>query len=813
MRPFALLCLLFFLLVPSTPLFADEKAAPADSALTAAQSLLDAIETQDRRQGFEYQAETFVFYEQGDSILLRGNPASVTHRGAQLEAAEMVYWRTQEVVVARARLDSAGVLYGEPVLKRGDEVLRGTRILYDLKEGQGTIQEGQIHRDKGYYAGERIRTLSAGEFHVHKGSYSTCDYSEPHFDFYSPRIKVLMADMAIARPVYFRIAKKRVFWIPFYIFSLRKDRQSGILTPSFGNRPVSFGSSQSEWELRNLGYYLAPNDYWDLTLSGALRQRSGWLARLKLAYALRYRWNGQVETQFENRQTGNSTQRAWRVDLRHNQELSPTAKLRASGTFQSNKSFGRDNSTDLQERLNRTLRSNLSYSKRWQQSGNSLSLNASQTKNLDAETFDVVLPDISFRKARKPLWGQRTSSGGSSVGRTQDKPWYSQIYYDGSARLRNAQRGTAADTSTSTSADLSFRLSSQYKPFSWLQFSPGLTETWRDADLRRASSRSLRKDQLNGTLALTQTFYGLFHPPLWRVNALRHALKPNLSLSYQAARADTGGVFGLKGDSGSWKQARRLNVRLDNTFWAKVEHREEELKVRLAQFNFSTSYDFEDKITPLADLNTTLSIAAGRYFDTRLSMRSEFYDGEDNLHLLSPRLKQFEVRSSVRYTGGRTAVEDDRQPVSRPSLSNSRQEDFGYQSGLRNDIRDRGRGRRLQLSHYYSRTRSITSTSTRSWLRASTGFSLGRARYADYTLGKWHFSYSINYNLHDPNQALLSADRITSELLSVQREFHDWTATLNLEPSRFHKDHIFYFKAQLKEIPQIKFERGDSRRL
>ena len=809
MRPFALLCLFF--LVQTADVLADEEAAPADSALTAAHSLLDAIMMHDRRQGFDYQAETFVFYEQGDSILLRGNPARVTHRSAQLEAAEMVYWRTQEVVVARARLDSAGALYGEPVLKRGDELLRGTRILYDLKEGQGTILEGQIHRDKGYYTGERIRTLSAGEFHVHKGSYSTCDYPEPHFDFYSPRIKVLMADMAIARPVYFRIAKKRVFWIPFYIFSLRKDRQSGILTPSFGQRPISFGSSQGEWELRNLGYYLAPNDYWDLTLAGDLRQRSGWLARLKLAYALRYRWNGQVETQFENRQIGDSTQRAWRVDLRHNQELSSTARLRASGTFQSNKSFGRDNSTDLQERLKRTLRSNLSYSKRWQESGNSLSLNASQTKNLDTETFDVVLPDISFRKARKPLWGQRTSGSGRGASGVQDKPWYSQIYYDGSARLRNTQRGTAADTSTSTSADLNFRLSSQYKPFSWLQLSPGLTETWRDGDLRRSSSRSLRKDQLNGSLALTQTFYGLFHPPLWRVTALRHALKPNFSLGYQATRADTGGVFGVGGDSGSWKQTRRLSMRLDNTFWAKVEHREEELKVRLAQLNFSTSYDFEDKVTPLSDLNTTLNVAAGRYFDTRLSMRSEFYNDEEDLHLLSPRIKQFEVRSSVRYSGGSPAAEDDRQSSGRSSLSTYRQEDFGYESGLRNDIRDRSRGRRFQLSHYYSRTRSISRTSTRSWLRASTGFSLGRARYANYTLGKWHFSYSINYNLYDPDRALFSTDRITSELLSVQREFHDWTATLNLEPSRFHKDRTFYFKAQLKEIPQIKFERGDSR--
>jgi len=781
----------------------------ADTSLAAAHSLLDEIKARDQRRGFEYQAETFVVYgEEGDSIRLQGRPAKVTHRKAQLEAAELIYRRRQDTVEARALRDSAGALVGEPVLRRGDDVLRGTRILYDLKSEKGTILQGRIHRDKGFYAGDRIRTLSAEEFHVGRGSYSTCDYPDPHFDFYSPHIKVLVDDMAIARPVYLRVKKRRVFWIPFYIFSLRQDRQSGILTPTFGRRRLSFADPRTEWELRNLGYYFAPNDYWDLTLSGDLRERSGWLARARLAYARRYRWNGQVQTQLENRQTGGGAQRAWRVDLRHSQELSPTASLRAAGTFQSNKTFGRDNSLDLRDRLNRTLRSNLSFSKRWRESGSSLSLNASQTKNLDTGISDVVRPEISFRQSRRPLWGKETGRRGSGA-----KPWYSQIYYDGSARLRNARRSTSTDATERTSADLSLRVSSQHKPFSWLHVNPSLSETWSDADLRRGSARGVRTDRLNASVAVTQTLYGLFHPRLWRVTAFRHVLKPNLALRYQATRADTGGVFGVGGDGRPWKQNRQLSVRLDNTFWAKVEHREEELKVRLAQLNFSTAYDFEDKETPLSDLTTSLTIAAGRYFDTRLSMRSEFYDDEDELHLFAPQLQRFEVRTTGRYAGARErGGSREREGAADVPVSAYRQGAFGYESGLRDDVRDRGRGPSLQLSHYYSRARSTPRPLIRSWVRASVGFSLGSARYHEYTRSKWHFHYSVNYDLHDPDQALLSTERITSELLSVQREFHDWTATFNLEPSRFHQDRSFYFKAQFRDIPQIKLERGDTRR-
>ena len=204
--------------------------------------------------------------------------------------------------------------------------------------------------------------------------------------------------MAVARPVYFRIKERRLLWIPFYVFSLREDRQSGILTPSFGQRALRFGARQSEWELRNLRNYLAPNDYWDLSLAADLRQRSGWLGRARLNYAARYRFRGHVSTQFENRQEGRTASRNWRLEFRHSQELGRDASLRANGTFQSNNSFAQDNSTSLQDRLNRTLRSNLSYTRRWRGSGNSLSLKASQTKNLDTERFSTILPELSLRQ-------------------------------------------------------------------------------------------------------------------------------------------------------------------------------------------------------------------------------------------------------------------------------------------------------------------------------------------------------------------------------------------------------------------------------
>ncbi len=777
--------------------------------LQQARSLL----TQAKGQGFAYQATYMHYYEIGDSLLLQGQ-ARVSHKGAQLEAAEIVFRRALDQVEARATLDSSGRVVGRPVLRKGDQTLRGERILYDLSTEQGTILKGKIHRDKGFYAGRLIQTLSGTEFRVHQGSYTTCDADPPHFDFYSPRIKVLAGDMAVARPVYFRIKERRLLWIPFYVFSLREDRQTGLLTPSFGQRALRFGALQSEWELRNLGYYLAPNDYWDLSLAADLRQRSGWLGRARLNYAARYRFRGHVSTQFENRQEGRTAAHNWRLELRHSQELGRDASLRANGTFQSNNSFAQDNSASLQDRLNRTLRSNLSYSRRWRGSGNSFGLKASQTKNLDTETFSTILPELSLRKSRKPIWGR----AGQSRQSRQNLPWYSRMYYDGNASLRNTRRGTRTDTTSQTSAQVSWRVSAQYRPFSWFNFSPALNQDWRDQDLRESATRSRRSDRFSTRAALSQTFYGLFNPSIGPLQALRHVLKPSISFNYQASRADTGGVLGFGGDGSRLQHRRTLNLRLDNTFWAKILREEEEQKVRLVQLNFSTAYKFEQKEKRLDDLQTTLSVEAGRYLNSRLTLRHRFYDEQNQLHLLAPRRRQLEVRTSAswsrrsgkarsdaassRYGQGDFDASSRYGQSSFGTASPYSRESFGFESGLMHDIDNRRRGSRFQLSHYFSHRRATTTSTIRSWVRAAAGFNLG---------SRWHCNYSLNYNLRAPRTRLLAIKRITYELLSLQKEFHDWTATFNMQPSTFYKNRAFFFKVQLKDIPQLKLERGQRR--
>ena len=81
-----------------------------------------------------------------------------------------------------------------------------------------------------------------------------------------------------------------------------------------------------------------------------------------------------------------------------------------------------------------------------------------------------------------------------------------------------------------------------------------------------------------------------------------------------------------------------MNAKMDRTEWAMV---------LATGFFFGSSFVF---IKVAVDNLPPITVAAGRTLDSRLTLRSEFYDNSDRLDLLNPRLRQLELRTSLRAT-------------------------------------------------------------------------------------------------------------------------------------------------------------------
>ena len=79
--------------------------------------------------------------------------------------------------------------------------------------------------------------------------------------------------------------------IPFYVFSIRKGRHSGLLTPNF-----DFGLGGTGRSFSNLGYYWAASPYWDLTFSADYTENSNRLVGQTIFnYKKRYLMDGKID--------------------------------------------------------------------------------------------------------------------------------------------------------------------------------------------------------------------------------------------------------------------------------------------------------------------------------------------------------------------------------------------------------------------------------------------------------------------------------------------------------------------------------------
>ncbi len=304
--------------------------------------------TAQRRELVSYDALRIEYVVPKNRIVL-DQGAHLTYGDLELRSRRVEYDVDAQTLVAE----------GKPELKdRGDQVT-GHLMTYDLESRVGTIYQAETAYEKGLYHGERIRKVGNNELDVMGGSYSTCDLVQPHYHFAARWMKIYLKDKLVAKPVVFYIKNVPLLALPFYVFPIKPGRHSGFLFPQF-----EFGFSNTAGQfIRNAGYYWAPNDYMDFTMSGDYYQAEpSWVIRAESEYKLLYVLDGQFKTSFAR---NDRTERDdWDFYGEHNQELTPRTRLAARGSFVSSRDYSASNlyGASLSQRVNRFLTSNLAVS-------------------------------------------------------------------------------------------------------------------------------------------------------------------------------------------------------------------------------------------------------------------------------------------------------------------------------------------------------------------------------------------------------------------------------------------------------------------
>jgi len=779
-------------------------------------------------QSAEKQQETFVFdgYVLSDSLdynagsikyiiaerklIMTGN-ATVTYLGRTLKSHKIIYYQDYDYMEAVGEQDSSGNYINTPVFtETNGEELKGKVIKYNLKTQKGYVLRGKSKYESGFMTANKIKLASEDTLFIANGIYTTCDIEEhPHFYFAGNRMKLIVNEKLIIKPIIGYLHDIPVFWFPFYVFPIKKGRQSGFLTPRYGS------SRRDGRYLSNIGYYFATSDFSDYKIAGTFRERNGWLANNWLNYNIRDRISGSVFGSFENRNQSGVSSRQWKVSASHSQTVSPTLSISGRGKFESSK-FSRYNSRNLFERLNRDMQSNLSIRKTWKESGNSLITTMTYQKNLDTNSTETTLPDISFRKRRKALLGsdskkKRRKYTQLDMDTEKDIKWYKTIYYSLNARMRNAVTDANTIPKFSRQADFSTNISSSNKLMGWLVTEPSLNlrENFLVTNKTVLSERYQRKDNLSAGLKLGTTIYGMFKPSIGNLVAIRHVVTPSVSYSYGKRRSfydkDADAFFRFDKNDEQKSRVSSMNLNLRNVFQAKTMRSDKdkkpvERKIDLFNLNFSTAVDFERDVRPISPLQTTLNFKVMKSISSRLTARHNFYHEDDAFHLFNPYLENASITTDIGLSQKMGFQGTSRRVNANTNLGRDDFDNDLIESSAESEETSKSSAVpiKFNISHSYS-IRRIYKTGKDEfkkthYIRPTLSFSPSH-------------NFSVNYNC----QYDIENKSMVFQRVIINRDLHCWEANISWVPAGIHEG--FYFKVNIKNIPDVKIEkrRGTSR--
>ena len=722
------------------------------------------------------------------------------------------------------------------------QTLLGVRMSYDLESKKGVVLRGDSESEQGYYAGRRIKKIEEKTIAASRGSFTTCDLGEPHYHFWSPRLKVYAEDKVVARPAVLFMGEVPIAAAPFYFFSLRKDRHSGFLSPYI--RYARKGSFTV-----NNGFYWVINDFSDATFLLDYNALEGWrkAANLVYLYGSRSTVNNFYASHMRERDAATEW---WKIYGTHRQDLTDAAAALVRLDLRNSTSYDDTIEEDFEIRTEQRLESFVNVTQNWEDYQLSVDARQTREKTREAEgaggsslnllgappnvvepvggTIQVTkdpFPRVNFYATRQELADTRFyyQYGGSWVN-----------YYDFEEAGSVLKEGEG-DVSVSRPLTL----------FRYLRLDPGAAGHgyWYDRDKFGRNNRFL--GTWDTSLSLSTKVFGIFESG---ETVLRHIVNPTATHSYRPdidqSWMVTGGAVYPEQSMLSLGLRQSLDIKFPEEEVEEAEEKDKEGPARsweevyrpsrtglrggrsesvprlrkaatvgkvvnLATWDTSASYDMGPLSfpgdRPFSDLQNTIEVTPNfrdwYFLSHRLQFTNDFY---------SLRLLDFDVTTSVSFTTG--------------ALRGSRDGDESWEEARDPYGRTRGAddedldpnvynidtitGRRYEAGEGMGRGWNFSLTHDYSWSPRGEGvdaYVLHAAKGAvsfDFTK-KWRLGYDVYYDIKD--------GALISQHYRIFRNLHRWEAELRVAFER--EDVIYWFQVRLVDIPEIQFYSSQTRSL
>lgn len=179
--------------------------------------------------------------EQGEAVNLEADELSYDKESGQYRASGNVQL-TQGELEVRSRLLWWNQLSGEIVaegdvqLASPDERMSGSKVKYNLQQGTGRVEDGLLFlREQNLHVrGKEIERRGEFEYRIVDGTFTTCDGDVPSWKFGAEQVDVTLEGYAKAKNAVFYLKDIPSFYVPYIVYPVKTERESGLLTPRVG---------------------------------------------------------------------------------------------------------------------------------------------------------------------------------------------------------------------------------------------------------------------------------------------------------------------------------------------------------------------------------------------------------------------------------------------------------------------------------------------------------------------------------------------------------------------------------------------------
>ncbi|HEY1008571.1 MAG TPA: putative LPS assembly protein LptD [Daejeonella sp.] len=592
-----------------------------------------------------YSAEDSIISDRVNNIVKMYGRARVKYQDMELDADYIQYDQKNNTLFAKGLINPKTQRYtGRPLFKQGaEQPITTDSLFYNYKSKKGKSYGVYTEAEGGYLQAQQFKKNEWGEGNFAHGVYSTCNLPYPHNHFGINITRGIVTEkQIITGPSYLEIEGVPLpLGIPFGFFPKPNKRSGGLLFPTFGEDIRGFF-------MRDLGYYIGLNDYWDLATRGTLYSKGSYEISSAARYRKNYKYDGSVNLRFASTKTGVEGTEAFKhpnkdfnITWSHSQNplANPGTTFSASvnaGTGSYFRNTGAAGSYNPEQLARNTLTSSISYGKVFADGLFNFTSSLRHNQDIERGTVSLQLPDFNL--------GMTTLNPFDSKNRAGEQKWYQRISLgytmQGSNSINTTEselfkRETLSKFQNGIRHDIPISMSLNVAKFFQFNTSVNYSEKWYLQTIRQRLA-----NVPNGFEKVTDTVQGFSRVYDYNINsgfstkiygkvnfkkgnllALRHVMTPSVSANYQPDfGSNRFGYFrDLQNDTASTREGRDRNrysiysgslygapsvgkvagigFSLDNNIEAKVRSTADSTKSSvivpiLQSLSFSGSYNF-----------------------------------------------------------------------------------------------------------------------------------------------------------------------------------------------------------------------------